>query len=321
MANMQDNFGREINYMRISITDRCNLRCAYCMPDGIKGLPHSDILRYEEILRIAKATAELGISNIKVTGGEPFVRKGVLQFLQELKQIPKINRVTITTNGLLLGQNINELLKIGIDGINVSLDSLKAPTYHKLTGGGSVETVIEAIKNAAYAGHKVKINCVPIRGVNDSEIVDITKLAESLPIDIRFIEYMPSNSQNFARVTGAEIINILKETYPDLLPDTSYHGQGPAKYFKSPKMQGSVGIIDAFESPNGCFCPSCNRVRLTSDGFLKLCLFHEKGINLRNIIRNGATDQELQNTISHALKQKPEQHDFGNIKNMSQIGG
>lgn len=319
---MRDSFGREINYMRISITDRCNLRCNYCMPNELPPLSHQDILRYEEILKICSVAANIGIRTIKVTGGEPLVRKGCIPFLQVLKSTPGIDRVTLTTNGILLAQYIDELVKMKLDGVNISIDSLNAENYRHTTGSDSFSAVWTSLNDAVQSGLHVKINCVPIRGQNDKEIIPLARLTEILPIDVRFIEYMPTNeSESFSRITGAEILNRLSKIYPDLAPDESSHGSGPARYFKSDKMQGSIGIIDAFENTNGCFCPDCNRIRLTSYGFLKLCLFHEDGLDLRKLLRNGASDSEIETAIISAIHQKPAQHQFGSIKNMSKIGG
>ena len=319
---MHDSFGREINYMRVSITDRCNLRCAYCMPHGIEPLIHADILRYEEILRICKAVAKLGIQTVKVTGGEPLVRKGCIEFLKALKF--EVKKVTITTNGVLLEQYVPELAKMKIDGVNISLDSLNADVYKKITGGldsagDNLSAVLRSLNKTVEAGLHVKINCVPMHGINDTEIIPIARLAEKLPINVRFIERMPVTSQkSLDRVSGAEILARLKEEYPDLADDTTRRGFGPARYFKSGKMKGSVGIIDAI---GGCFCRNCNRVRLTSNGFLKLCLFHGDGLNLRDLLREGADDFEIESQISAEIGRKPKQYQNKNIVNMPQIGG
>ena len=321
---MRDLLGRDIDYMRISITDRCNLRCNYCMPDGLPPISHDDILRYEEILRLCRAAAKAGIKHFKVTGGEPLVRKGCLDFLRGLKSIPGVEHVTLTTNGILLEPRVEEMAKLGLDGINVSLDSLNPDTYRQITGSGDFSAVWRGLHKAAEAGLRVKVNCVPILGQNDGEITAIARLAEELPVDVRFIEFMPTAAnEGFEGLPGDEILNLLLEVYPDLAGDPKRRGFGPARYFKSKRMRGSVGLIDAIGS---CFCPGCNRVRLTSEGFLKLCLFHEDGLDLREMLRSGADDREIEAAFEQAVHRKPERHRFGDpakmgIKNMSRIGG
>lgn len=324
---MLDSLGRDIDYIRISITDRCNLRCRYCMPEeGVQPLSHCDVLRYEELLRLTRAAVRIGVRNVKVTGGEPLARKGCIDFLRELKSLPGIEHVTITTNGVLLESALADLVQMKIDGVNISLDSLSGETYRHITRQDAFPAVWRAIVKAVEAGLRVKVNCVPIAGLNDMEIVDFALLTEDMPIDVRFIEFMPSGvGESLEGISGEEILGRLTEAYPDLIQDTRRRGFGPARYFKSSKMRGSIGIIDALGS---CFCPGCNRVRLTSDGFLKLCLFHDKGLDLREMLRSGADDNEIEAAITEAIFRKPERYTLGgitgpdmSIKNMSQIGG
>ncbi|MCL2215757.1 MAG: GTP 3',8-cyclase MoaA [Defluviitaleaceae bacterium] len=312
-----------IDYMRLSITDRCNLRCKYCMPEeGLESLAHSNILRYEEILLICKAAVKAGICNIKVTGGELLVRKGCIGFLRELKALGGIESVTITTNGILLEPYVPDLVEMKINGINISLNSLSAETYKQLTRKDEFAAVWRSLNKAVEAGLRVKINCVPIAGQNDTEILSFARLAENMPIDVRFIELMPTSAgEKFTGVKSEEILGRINEAYPDLTQDTQRRGPGPAKYYKSSKMRGSIGLIDAVSS---CFCPECNRVRLTSDGFLKLCLFHDEGLDLRELIRSGADEHEVGEAFATALLRKPGLHMLGSqsgIKDMSRIGG
>jgi len=322
---MIDSLGRNIDYMRISITDRCNLRCKYCSPDGFSMLTHDDILRYEEILRVCRAAAKTGIKSIKVTGGEPLVRKGCINFLRNLKSLPGIEYVTITTNGVLLERFIDDMADMKLDGVNISLDSLNPDTYKQITNRNFFYAVWRSLNKAIDAGLRVKVNCVPMRGLNDADIIPIARLAERLPIDVRFIEFMPTSAgESFNRITGSEIYRRLLKVYPDLI-NTKRRGFGPARYFKSSKMSGSVGIIDAIGK---CFCTSCNRVRLTSDGFLKQCLFHEDGLDIRGMLRNGSDDTEIEAAFKRTVYHKPERHMFESrtstnmgIKNMAQIGG
>ena len=311
---MLDALGRKIDYIRLSITDRCNQRCRYCMPiEKIEPITHADVLRYEEIMQIATAAVKAGVKNFKVTGGEPLVRKGCIDFLRLLKETPGVEHVTLTTNGTLLAPVLDDLSKIKIDGINISLDSLNADTYIEITGDDSLDVVLNALDKAVSAGLKVKINCVPMRGINDHEINEMASLAEKMPVDVRFIEFMAEDDD--MRVTGTEVLKRLVEVYPDLALETKRRGFGPARYFKSGKMQGSIGIIDAVEN---CFCESCNRVRLTSNGYLKSCLFHDDGIDLRRLIR---ADENIGPAIYQAIYHKPKRHLHMGIENMSQIGG
>ena len=319
---MIDCLGREINYMRVSITDRCNLRCVYCMPeDGISAISHAQVLRYEELLRLCAIAVRAGIRSVRVTGGEPLVRKGCIGFLRELKTTPGIKRLALTTNGVFLEQFVDELADIGLDSINISLDSLSAETYMRITRRDSFSAVWRGLNKAVASGLRVKINCVPIMGQNDAELLAFARLAENMPVDVRFIEFMPTRSgKSFERLSGTAILTRLLEAYPDLLPDTRRRGYGPARYFISGKMRGSVGIISAGD---GRICSECNRVRLTSEGLLKLCLFHYDGLDLRGMLRDGAGDAEIQAAFTQAVLRKPEgqTHTGAGIETMSRIGG
>jgi len=323
---MKDSLGREIDYMRLSITDRCNLRCRYCMPHGVASIPHDKILRYEEFLRICHVAVKIGVKAVRVTGGEPLARKDCVPFLKELKAMPGLERVTLTTNGVLLEQHVTALADMRLDGVNVSIDSLNADTFFQITGRNDFSAVWRSALAAIEAGLPVKINCVPIIGLNDSEITAFAELAERYPVDVRFIEFMPSEAgERFKCVAADDILNRLREAYPDLTEDARRRGSGPARYFKSAKMLGAAGLIAA---TSHCFCAGCNRIRVTSEGFLKLCLYHGDGLDLRELLRGGADDAELESAIASAVYNKPERHFFGartgadmGIKNMSRIGG
>ena len=322
---MRDAFGREISYMRVSITDRCNLRCAYCMPEGFKPISHADVLRYEEILRVCAIAARTGIRVIKMTGGEPLARKDCVEFIRALKQVPGVERVTLTTNGAMLAPHIQALADMGLDGLNISLDALNPEVYRAITGVGAFDKVWRSLTAAIEAGLRVKLNCVPIRGVNESEILPLAGLAESLPIDIRFIELMPAQKTAALRgVRAAEIIELLLSAYPDLTHETSAHGFGPAQYFTSAKLKGGIGLITALGSH---FCAECTRLRLTSEGFLKLCLCHDDGLDLRRMMRQGASDTDIEKAMRGAIFNKPERHHFNDknrvngISEMPRIGG
>lgn len=299
---MQDSMGRTIDYMRISITDRCNLRCKYCMPYGAESVPRWDILTMEEIEAVAVCGAGLGIRHIKVTGGEPLVRKDCCQLVRRLKAVPGIEKVTITTNGVLLGQYLAELTDAGIDGINISLDTMDRELYREITGTDALETVMSVIKQASELSIPVKINAVSIdfeqsgaesssenRGEGGKSASlswqALAKLAREYPVDVRFIEMMPIGyGKNFKTVDHKELLESMKKVYPEMEMDTARHGFGPAVYYRIPGFKGSLGLISAIHGP---FCSSCNRVRLTSQGYLKSCLCYDDGVDLRAILRGG----------------------------------
>ena len=324
---MTDRYGRKIEYMRISITDRCDLRCRYCMPEGCEKVSMSQILTYEQIERICRAAAELGISRIKITGGEPFVRLGCTDLIRSIKAIDGMEEVTVTTNGQTLGRYIDELKDIGVDGINISLDTLDPEKYAYITGRGELAKTLKAIELAAASGIKTKVNCLLQKGFNEDEIFGLADLAFRYGIDVRFIELMPVGA-GYSRsgVSNAEVLQRLRDKWPDLEPDSSVHGNGPAVYYKRAGVPGGVGFISAL---SGRFCAECNRVRLTSQGQLKPCLCYEAGTDLRPFL--DGTDDELKEAIREAILAKPESHCFdekhfeddGRTEHrlMSQIGG
>lgn len=312
---MKDNYGRDIDYMRVSITDRCDLRCKYCMPDGCEKVPMERILTFEEIVRIIDVSSKLGIRKIKITGGEPFVRRGCMDLMRQIKDLAGIEQVTVTTNGQTLDRYIDELKAIGIDGINISLDTLDPERFSYITGGGELAKTMRAIDLAAASGIRTKVNCVLEKGFNEDEITDLASLAFRYGIDVRFIEMMPigvAGTEN--GVSNETVLEELKKTWPDLVPDESVHGNGPAVYYKRPGAGGGIGFISAI---NGVFCSDCNRVRLTSLGQLKPCLCYEAGLDLRPYLdgsssggAGGESDSELKNAIRRAILSKPEAHCF-----------
>lgn len=321
---MTDSFGRKIDYMRVSVTDRCNLRCKYCMPKDIELLPHGDILRNEEIVRMCRIASECGITRIKITGGEPFVRRDCMDIIRAVKALPKIEAVTVTTNGVELGGYLSELKAIGVTALNISLDTLDRDAYREMTGFDSFAKVRDSMERAFEMGFNVKLNCVPLKGFNDVQLVPLAELAVQNRVDVRFIEAMPiGHGRDFEGVPGSEILSILRETYPDLREISEPRGFGPAKYYTSDGFKGAIGFIDAISHG---YCGSCNRVRLTSEGFLKPCLYFRNGINFRTLMRGGASDMELLSAFENAVSQKPERHLFGNetppeVRVMSKIGG
>ena len=335
---MKDSYERVIDYLRISITDRCNLRCRYCMPEDMEFIPHEEIMRYEEFLRLARLFAGQGIRKIKITGGEPLVRRGCVDFIRSLKEIDGISSVTITTNGVLLEQYMDGLADAGIDGVNISLDTLKADVYQKITGRDAFGRVWRGIIKAIESGVRIKLNCVPVEGVNAEEIPAFFELAKNNPIDVRFIEMMPiGHGKDFGAVSAEAIIRLLEQRYEGIYEIQEKKGNGPAVYYENKDFEGSVGIIGAVHKK---FCSSCNRIRLTSEGFLKLCLYYKRGIDLKTPMRKGISDADLDDMIRQAIAEKPREHQFScdivntpgtacdgqsgdveEIKNMSQIGG
>ena len=323
---MVDKYGRKIEYMRVSITDRCDLRCRYCMPEGCDKVSMSQILTYEEIVRICKAASSLGISKIKITGGEPFVRLGCTDLMKMIKELEGIEEVTVTTNGQTLERFIDELKDIGIDGINISLDTLDPARFEYITGMGKLEKTLRAVELAADSGIKTKINTLLQKEFNEDELFDIAALAFRYGIDVRFIEMMPVGAaDDRAGMSNSEVLKKLMEVWPDLEPDGSVHGNGPAVYYKRPGSEGGIGLISSI---HGKFCSACNRVRLTSQGQLKPCLSFDTGTDLMPALKG--TDDELREAIRKAIYEKPEAHSFSNKGNnddhaehrlMSQIGG
>ena len=332
---MLDRYGRNIDYLRISLTDRCNLRCIYCMPeDGIRQIPRTELLNTDEIVRICKAASELGISRIKLTGGEPLVRRICTPLVKELKAIPGICQVTLTTNGILLGEQLPGLMEAGLDAVNISLDTLEETTFRKITRRDDFHQVLKGLRAAlSYPSLKVKLNCVPTFQ-SDEELLQVAALARENPLHVRFIEMMPIGyGKQFKTINHKELLEEMHREYPGLAKDHTEHGYGPAVYYRIPGALGSVGLISAI---HGKFCDECNRVRLTSQGFLKTCLCYEDGVDLRPVLRSadtGAEDgpdgggQELCRVMEQTIYGKPGAHCFEEPEriteghNMSSIGG
>lgn len=337
---MRDSQGRTIDYMRISITDRCNLRCRYCMPENPEHVPVDEMLTFEEITKAVRCSASLGIRYIKITGGEPLVRKGCPGLVKMIKEVPGIEKVTLTTNGILLKQYLGQLIEAGIDGINISLDTLDGSRYREITGRDSLPEVVSAIKTASASSVPIKINTVSLSmgfgkewdSSLESEGNDwekMTEIARDYPVDVRFIEMMPIGyGKQFTTVNHGELLKEMKQHYPEMEKDNTLHGFGPAVYYKIPGFLGSIGFISAI---HGKFCNRCNRIRLTSKGYLKTCLCYEAGADLRPILRSGLEEKELEKQLSQVMKQavmeKPAAHCFENPGqvteqgNMSMIGG
>ena len=338
MNKLIDNFGRKISYLRVSITDRCNYRCIYCQPEKqFEFIPHQEILRFEEIVEIVQEAVNLGITKVRVTGGEPLVREGIVDFIRQLRKINKLEDISLTTNGFFLPEYAEKLKDAGLNRVNISLDSLQEEKYKKITRGGSLEKALKGIDSALKAGLlPIKINTVLIRGINDDEVEDFVRLTLERPLNIRFIELMPS---------GGELINVFKNKFISvqeikeklikkylLNPVKISTANGPAKYYQIKGGQGTIGFITALSQH---FCKTCNRIRLTSEGKLRPCLFSNKEIDIKRAIRKLARDKNegflrkkiIRDKLKEAVKLKPEGHKL-NIKNqenlsfhMSRIGG
>ena len=326
---MRDNQGREIEYLRISVTDRCNLRCIYCMPeDGVETACHSSILSYEEIVKICSAFAKHGLKKIKITGGEPLVRRDVIKLVACLKQIPGIENVTITTNGVLLEKYYDDLAEAGIDAITVSLDTLNSDVFKEITRRDLFESVMRGVKKAIEANKvRFKMNCVPVVGMERQGLMKLLEFAKNADVDVRFIEMMPIGyGKQFEFVSEDELRTEIEALYGKMALYCERRGNGPAVYYDVPGFVGKVGFISAVSHK---FCEECNRVRLTSEGYLKTCLQYEHGVDLRGLLRAGASEEELWEVMENAIRLKPKAHHFeekaatneDECKVMSQIGG
>ena len=325
---MFDAYHRNIHYLRLSVTDLCNLRCRYCMPDGVEKLEREAVLSHEEFLRLAALFARCGIDTVRVTGGEPLVRKNVAQLVAGLKEIPGIRRVTMTTNAVLLADQLPALLDAGLDSVNISLDTLRPEVFRQITARDDFAAVQAGLQAALESGLPVKLNCVPQAGVNEGELEQLAALAKDNALQVRFIEMMPIGyGAAMPCISGPELRARFARRWPELAPlsPAQEHalGDGPAVYYTVPGWQGSIGFIAAV---HGKFCASCNRVRLTSQGFLRPCLASETGCDLRALLRSGADDAQLLAAIRETIWAKPREHHFNDssmpaTRGMYRIGG
>ena len=324
VISMLDLRGREINYMRVSVTDKCNLRCRYCMPEGVDIVPMSDLLTLEEIREVCRQASLLGIDRIKITGGEPLVRKGVTDLVSMLRELPDIRQITMTSNGVLLSQYLPDLVKAGLDGINISLDTLDRENYERITGRDYLDEVLKGLDQALDSGIRVKMNSVLMKGLNDQEWLDLISMARTKKLDVRMIEMMPIGSgKSYEGISNQELLRHLKEHFPDLMEDHRVHGNGPAVYYQIPGWKGSIGLISPV---HGKFCDSCNRIRMSAMGDLKPCLCFAPGANIRDVLRNQG-EEAVAELLRKVISEKPEAHCFGKIeeitedKQMIAIGG
>jgi len=304
---LTDGHGRKINYLRLSLTDRCNLRCSYCMPaTGVLKRNHGDVLSYEQLLLLARAGVSLGIEKIRVTGGEPLVRKGILPFLRQLAELPGLRQLVLTTNGVLLPELAADLKACGVQRLNISLDSLRPEVFADITRRDALARVLAGIDAAEETGMPVKINMVVMRGVNDRELLDFAALTLDRPRSVRFIEYMPARQQDDWQslvVSGDEILARLGTKY-HFTPIIRGELAGPAREFRIDGAQGNIGVITAL---SGHFCQDCNRIRITSEGKVRTCLFGDEDYDLRPLLAGG-DEEQVRRVLRQMVEQKPERH-------------
>jgi len=321
-----DNFNRIINYIRVSVTDRCNLRCKYCVGGAFPFTPHSEILSYEEIIRLVRISAQLGVSKVRLTGGEPLARKGISYLLKELNSIEGIDDISLTTNAVFLGEKILELKDAGLKRVNISLDTLKKERFAFITGVDAFDDVLMSIEKSIYAGmNPIKINTVIIKGFNDDEILDFARLAEKWGQHVRFIEFMPFGSRDLwdaATIISSQQIEETLKTRYTLEPSES-NDRGPARMFDIKGSEGKIGFISPVSTH---ICSECNRIRLTSGGKLRPCLFSDVEYDVKKLLRSSASDEEIKAFIRETVKVKPERKsEMGQIRkcqrSLRNIGG
>lgn len=326
MSGISDSFQRPISYLRVSVTDRCNLRCTYCMPpEGITLIPHSDVLRYEEILGVVRVAAEMGINKVRLSGGEPLVRAGFVDFVRMLADVNEIEDLSLTTNGVLLKSHAAALKDAGLKRVNVSLDSLQRKRFEEITGHDRLPEVLEGIREAERVGlAPIKVNVVVMRGVNDNELPDFARLTVD-GWNVRFIELMPIMNKGAKQpefVPAKEMWETLS-SLGTLQPCSPLAGNGPASYYKMPGAKGTIGFITPVSAH---FCFKCNRLRLTADGKLLPCLLSSEEVDLRSPLRTGASAQDVRQLILKAVASKPEGHrvsqgEVSQRRPMTQVGG
>jgi cyclic pyranopterin phosphate synthase len=320
-SKLVDNFNRHLNYLRISITDRCNLQCRYCEPrDLIPKLSHTDILTYEEILRLVRVATRLGISKVRITGGEPLVRKGVYEFLHELTATEGLKDVSLTTNGVLLKDNLEKIQAAGISRINISLDTLNPTKYHEITGRDEFDRVWQGIEKAHQMGfYPIKLNIVALKGINEEEFVAMAQLSFHYPFHIRFIEYMPIGRSDFnadSLLLAPEIKSRISHLGNLATVQEDEH-DGPARRYKYEDAIGEIGFIPALSQH---FCNKCNRLRLTASGQLRPCLLSDHQEDLKEAIRQDCSDQQLADIFIKAVRHKPSDHNLV-AKNPARVCG
>ena len=320
-SKLIDNYNRHLNYLRISITDRCNLQCRYCVPqDLIPKLSHAEILTYEEILRVVRIATRLGISKVRVTGGEPLVRKGVYEFLHELTATEGLKDVSLTSNGVMLKDNLEKIQAAGISRINVSLDTLNPVKFREITGYDKFDRVWQGIEKAHQMGfYPIKLNIVALKGINDEELVEMARLSFRYPFHVRFIEYMPIGQSDFnpdSLLLAPEIKNRIS-AMGNLVTVQEAETDGPARRYQYEDAIGEIGFIPAISQH---FCNTCNRLRLTASGQLRPCLLSDHQEDLKEAVRQNCSDQQLADIFIKAVRQKPSDHNLVN-KNPARVCG
>ena len=327
MTGLLDNYHRQIDYMRISLTDRCNLCCVYCSERDIPHLIHEDILRYEEIEKIVRAAARLGVKSLRLTGGEPLIKAGITDLIKMLDDIEGIDDISLTTNATLLAGCAEELKQAGLRRVNISLDTFKPEKFRQISGADKLKDVFEGIEAAKQAGlTPVKINTVVMRGINDDELLDFARKTMEEGWHIRYIEKMPlvaSDSGNDNMVSVDEMMATIRQNLGELEPCPSKSGNGPAKYYR---LTGAAGTLGFIAPVTDCFCDTCNRFRLTADGGLRPCLLEDDEIDIKGPLRAGASIEEMEELMQQAAILKRERHRIGNgfvsgKRKMWQIGG
>jgi GTP 3',8-cyclase len=322
MSGLCDSFQRGISYLRISVTDRCNLRCVYCMPpEGIPLVSHSDILSFEEILLVVRASVELGIDKIRITGGEPLVRTGVADLVRMISSVKGVKDISMTTNGTMLARHAEDLVHAGLHRINISLDTLKSDRFKQITRTGELPDTLKGIEAARKAGlNPIKINMVPMQGINDDEIIDFARMTLEAGWHVRFIEMMPLNRT--AEFVPSHVLRKKIGALGMLEPFHGIAGNGAARYFRLPGAAGTIGFISPVSEP---FCSECNRLRLSSTGMLLPCLFSDKGTDMKTTVRNNADLEAVKHLVTAAIAAKPQNHHFiegaPEKTKMSKIGG
>ncbi|BEP29756.1 GTP 3',8-cyclase MoaA [Helicovermis profundi] len=320
---MNDKYGRKINYLRISLTDLCNLRCKYCMPEnGVGKIEHDSIMKIEEVIKIVKVMVKLGIDKIRLTGGEPLVKKGIIYLIEELNKIKEINEITMTTNGILLYEMAENLKRAGLSRVNISIDTFDKEKYFDVTRGGNLEKVLKGIEKCKEIGlTPIKLNTVLIGGFNDDEIDTFVNYTLENEVDVRFIELMPIGQASDWHKEKFISNQIVLDKFKELIPVKSEDISSPAKYYKLPVSKGKIGFIN----PVSCnFCSNCNRIRLTSDGKIKPCLHTNEEIDILTSLRRG---EDIRSIIVNTILNKPKEHELNEngfipiIRNMNSIGG
>ena len=319
---MKDSLGREIDYLRISLTESCNLRCIYCMPEGVAPKVCGETLTKENIFDIVEVAVELNIKKIRLTGGEPLLRQDIVEIVQGIKD-RGIEKIYITTNGILLSEKIEKLKKAGLKGVNISLDTLDREQFNYITRGGDLERVLQGIEKALNLNLEVKINSVIMKDINENAIEELVKLTLNNQLDVRFIELMPiGQGKKFTGISNNEIYDRLEKTFEF---DRDYKEiKGVSTYYKLKDSEGNIGFISPI---NSCFCETCNKIRLTSDGVIKRCLNSKGNTNIKESLDKNVEKEEIKEILEQEIFKKPEKHLFGKenkdeeLKNMNAIGG